>query len=343
VLALAGACSKPDAGALARKPPPPAVKVALTTATVAPTPDVLVLTGLIAADQRSDVTADTQGKVLVVLVERGQRVKMGDPLVRLDVRNAALGAREAQANLAAARAQRQLAEDECKRSKTLLERGAITQSEFDRQNTSCTAALQQVSAAEARADMISKSVNDGVVRAPFEGVIADKMVSAGEWVMPGKPLFTLVDDDPLKIQLSVPEVAIRAVAKDQRVELFTVSHPGQPFHATVTRLGGEIGRTRSLIIEAQLDKGSGLVPGMFAEAHVVIGQVPRPVLPETAVAKRGQTFHAFVAVKGELEERVVQIGPSPGPGKVAISNGVVAGEQVVTTVTDQITDGLRVE
>ena len=78
---------------------------------------------------------------------------MGQPVVQLDVRNAALSAREAQANLESARAQKQLAEEECKRTKTLLDKGAITRSEYNRQATQCTSTLQQVSAAQARADM----------------------------------------------------------------------------------------------------------------------------------------------------------------------------------------------
>src|SRR5262249_32812818 len=152
------------------------------------------LTGMITADQRAEVTADTQGKVISVMVERGQRVKMGAAVVQLDVRTAALSAREAQANVESARAQRKLAEEECKRAQTLLDQGAITRSEYDRQMTQCTSALQQVSAAEARAAMMSKSVSDGIVRAPFDGIVTMKSVNAGEWVAPGKPLFTLVDD-----------------------------------------------------------------------------------------------------------------------------------------------------
>jgi len=78
----------------------------------------------------------------------------------------------------------------------LLDKGAITKSEFDRQNTQCLGALEQVSAAQARTEMMAKSVTDGLVRAPFEGVVSEKFVTPGEWVAPGKPLFTLVDDDP---------------------------------------------------------------------------------------------------------------------------------------------------
>ena len=320
----------------------PPIKVATVVANEAPAPDVLTLTGTVAADERSDVTADTQGKVVNVMVERGQRVKLGQPVVQLDVRSAALNQREAQANLEAARAQKQLAEEECRRTKTLLDKGAITQSEYDRQSTQCTSALQQVSAAQARSEMMAKSVSDGLVRAPFDGVVSERMISPGEWVAPGKPLFTLVKDDPLKVELSVPEVAVKSVKEGQRVELVSVAFPDKTYQATVNRLSGEIGKTRSLIVEAQIDKGSDLVPGMFAEAHVVVGQTPRIVLPKTAVVHRGKLWHAFAVKNGEALDTIVQIGMGPSPDTVAIQQGIDKGDKVIAPVPDGLTDGAKV-
>jgi membrane fusion protein (multidrug efflux system) len=318
------------------------VKIATAVAGEAPTPDVIVVTGLIAADQRSDVTADTQGKVINVLCERGQRVKLGQPCVTLDVRSAALGAREAAANLAAARSQKQLADQECARTKSLLDKGAITKSEYDRQMAQCTSAQEQVAAVQARTEMMSKSVSDGMVRAPFDGIVSEKMVAPGEWVAPGKALFSLVDDDPLKVELSVSEIAINAIKKDQRVEVIATATPDKKYGATITRLGAEIGRTRSLIVEATIDKGADLVPGMFAEAHIQVGQTTRVVLPADAVVKRGKTWHAFVVKNGELEERLVQLGAAPAPNQVSIIQGVTKGEKVATKVDDKIVDGLKV-
>jgi len=163
----------------------------------------------------------------------------------------------------------------------------------------CTSALEQVSAVQARTQMMAKSVADGIVRAPFDGVVSEKMVTPGEWVAPGKPLFTLVDDDPLKVELSISEVAVTSVKDNQRVEIVAVAHPDKTYGATITRLGAEIGRTRSLIVDATIDKGSELVPGMFVEAHIKVGETPRPVLPADAVAKRGKTWPAFVIKNGE--------------------------------------------
>jgi membrane fusion protein, multidrug efflux system len=319
-----------------------AVKVTTVVAAEAPAPDVLTLTGTVAADERSDVTADTQGKVINVMIERGQRVKLGQAVVQLDVRSAALGAREAQANLEAARAQKQLAEQECQRTKTLLEKGAITQSEFDRQNTQCTAALQSVSAAQARTEMMTKSVTDGLVRAPFDGVVSERMISPGEWVTPGKPLFTLVKDDPLKIELSVPEAAVQAIHQGERVELRSVAYPDKTYQASVTRVGAEIGKTRSLIVEAQIDKGSDLVPGMFAEAHVVIGQKPHIVLPQAAVVQRAKLWHVFVVKNGAAEDHIVQLGTPPAAGQTTVLQGVDKGDKVIANVTNEIVDGAKV-
>jgi len=363
LLVSLAACGKKQEAATEKAPPPPPIKVETVPAAESSAPVLLTLTGLIAADQRSEVTADTQGKVIAVMIERGQRVKMGDPVVRLDVRSAALNAREAQANLAAARAQKDLAEQECKRAQALLDKGAITRSEYDRQITQCTSALQQVSAAQARTEMIAKSVSDGLVRAPFDGMVAGKNVTPGEWVAPGRPLFTLVDDDPLTIELSVSEKAVRAMKEQQPVTLTAVANPCWRYPATVTRIGAEIGRTRSMIVEATIDAKkptlidspeckdptaqarADLVPGMFAEAQVQIGTQKKPAVPDDAVDKRGKTMHVFVAVKGELQDRIVQVGPAPAPGMVSILRGLEPGELVARKAkgNPQIADGVRIE
>jgi len=339
LLASLSSCKKKVDDAASKAPTQAPVKVPLGVVEEKPSPDVLTLTGMIAADQRSEVTADTQGKVISVLVERGQRVKMGQPVVQLDVRNAALSAREAQANLEAARAQKQLAEEECKRVQVLLDKGAITRSEYDRQVTQCTSTLQQVSAAQARADMITKSVNDGLVRAPFDGQVTEKSVAPGEWVAPGRTLFTLVDDDPLKVELSVPEAEVRKIQKGMKVDVTATAQPGKHYTATVTRIGGEIAKSRALIVEATIAPQSDLVPGMFAEADIVIGETVRPVVSRDAVVQLGKIWHAFLVVKGELQDRIVQVqtDPPPAPGQVAILHGddVTKGAQIVIGLSAQ--------
>lgn len=340
LLALA-ACTRSEAE-VATKPIAAPIHVPLVLAAEAPTPSMLALTGELAADQRSEITADTQGRVIAVLAQRGQHVKRGEAIVQLDVRGAALSVREAEAHLEAARSERHLAEKECARSTSLLASGAITRSESDREAARCESALSQVAAAEARAALLAKGVSDGIVRAPFDGVVASRDVAVGEWVAPGRPLFAIIDGGPLKVELAVPEANIPAIHLGQAVELRAVARPAS-YAATVTRLGAEIGRSRSLTVEATVEPTPDLLPGMFVEARVAIGQTPRPSVPETAVVQRGKSWHAFVAVNGVLEERIVKLGPRPSAGRVSILSGLIKTDRVVETVTDNIVDGLRVQ
>lgn len=341
LLPLAVACNESAARTMPTEPA--AIRPVLATATELPAPQVVTLTGKVVADQRAEITADIQGRVIEVLVERGQHVKRGQPVMRLDTGSAALSTREAAAHLLAARTDMQLAAIECDRAKKLYAEGAIARSELDRQGAACASSQQNVSAAEARTALLAKSVKDGIVRAPFDGVVTDRGVNAGEWVAPGRSLFTLVDADPLELELSVPEVNVAAVSLGQRVVISTVAHPGQEFGAQVTRISAEIGRTRSLIVEATIEKGSKLVPGMFVEAEVITGHTQLPAIPETAVVKRGKTWHAFVVTNGKVEERIVQLGAAPAAGQVSILQNIKPGERVIAHVTEQITDGLRVE
>lgn len=348
VLVLAAGCKKPQDSSAA-KPSTPPVKVQAAVAAEGPTPVVLTLTGQVTADQRADVTADTQGKVINVMVERGTKVKLGQPVVQLDVRSAALGANEAQANLAAAKAQKDLAEQECTRTEQLLKTGAITKSEYDRQMTQCTSAREQVAAATARASMMSKSVADGLVRAPFDGVVSEKNISPGEWVQPGKPLFTLVKDDPLKVSLSVPEAAVERVKEGEKVLLRKVTDttdkgdPKFPYTAVVSRLSAEIGRTRSLIVDATVDNPhEGLVPGMFVEAEVVLTTEPHVVVPDSAVVQHGKQFAVYIIKDGTAVESLVHLGPPPAPGQKSILDGVKKGDKIVVGGTEQVADGAKV-
>lgn len=345
ILALAvgaAACTKKSTaqGKAAAEPP---VKLALATVEEAPAPDRLTLTGMVAAQESSDVASSVPGRVLAVLVERGARVKFGDPLVRLDASSAALSAQSVKAQLAAAQAQEKLALEECKRAQALLDKGAITRSQFDRETTNCTAAGQTVAATRAQLNLVSKSIADGVVRAPFAGRIDGRWVSPGEWVQPGMRLVTLVDDEPLHVELQVSEAWVPKVAVGQDVEVTAIAFPGQTYSAKVTRLGAEVGRmSRALVAEAELAAGTPLKPGMFAEAAITLDRKPMPIVPENALVKRGTTWRLFAVVKGRLEERVVQRGPVLADGRVALLRGAAVGEKVAAPITEQVVDGVAV-
>lgn len=329
-------------------PPPPAhvargPAIPLVRAEPATVPTFLTVTGDVVADERSEVVPDTAGKVLAVLVERGQRVERGQPLIRLDTRAAALSSAEARAMVASAEAQRAVADEECRRAEQLYAQGAITRSAYDRDQLACRQAGNNVAATEARRRLTAKSVSDGVIRAPFAGVITETHVAPGEWAAPGARLVTLVDDDPLIAELAVPESASTQITPGQAVELESIARPGEVIRATVTRIGAEVSpRSRALTVEAALPPGTGVPAGTFVEARIATATRELPSVPRAALARRGASWRLWVAQRGVLSERVVQLGPPVSATHVTITRGLAIGEQVAAVAGPGITDGAAV-
>ncbi|HRE87818.1 MAG TPA: efflux RND transporter periplasmic adaptor subunit [Myxococcota bacterium] len=301
-------------------------------------PETLVVTGTIQPRDRAELVPDTSGKVVELMVDRGDRVKAGDPLVRLDTRSAELSEKEARANLGALRAQQKLADDTCRRSKELLEKGAITQSEYDRDQAAC------VQAASARLDRAGQSLDDGLVRAPFSGIIAERFVSLGEWASPQNRLFTLVDDGVLRADLSLSESAAVHAQLGASVEVMPVAAPDQVAVGTITRVGVEIDpKTRGFLVEVTLPETTKLTlkAGMFVKAAMATGQRELPAVPASALVQRGSTWRVFAVVGDKLEERVVQLGPDTADGHKSIARGLSPGDTFAIDA-QAATDGLAV-
>jgi membrane fusion protein (multidrug efflux system) len=306
-------------------------------------PRTITLTGTLLARRESAVAADAVGKVIAVAVERGDAVKKGQPLVRLDRRTAALVDAEASAQSAAAERQRTLAELECGRAQRLFAAGAINQADHDRATAQCESARHTAAAAEARRRMADKSLGDAVVKAPFAGVVAERLVNEGEYVRADSRVVTLVDLDNLKLELSVPETAISALQPGAEVAFHVAAFPDETFQARVKLIGAAVRRaSRDLIVEAALpNPGRRLRPGMFAVAEVTVGRSTLPVVPASALRASEGTHRLFVVVDGRAQERLVRLGSREGE-LVAVASGLQTGERVIRAPRPDLRDGLAV-
>jgi membrane fusion protein (multidrug efflux system) len=209
----------------------------------------------------------------------------------------------------------------------------------------CKATAAAAQAALAREDLAAKAVGDAIIRAPFAGVVDEKMVTVGEYVRAGSPVATVVELDPLRLELTVPESYVGQVSENQEVRFDVAAYPdAEPRTGVVKYLGGAMRRqSRDLVVEAVVPNKDGkLRPGMFAIAHLKVGELPMPVVPQAAVRQDSEAARVYVVREGRLEERLVQLGLKTG-SEIAIVAGVKPGEKVVAKVTDEIRDGLKVE
>ena len=319
------------------------IQVHTAQAVERPMPRYLTLTGTLRASQQSDVAADATGRVVQTFCERGQSVRRGQVLAVLDSRTAALAATAAEAQAKAAANDLEQARRECGRVKHLLDTGAISQAEYDRQTASCTSQQWSATAAEAQGKSAIKTLGDASIRAPFDGVIGERYVNVGQYVQASTRVASIYEPDPLRLEVTVPEASVGAIAPGLPVS-FTVAAFGD------TKFTGELKfispnvreSTRDLVAEAVVpNPDQRLKPGMFAVAQVLLANPPTPVVPSSAVVRDDTGARLYVVVGREVQERLVQLGETTGD-VVAVLSGVKAGDSVVLQPGGDVRDGVRV-
>jgi membrane fusion protein (multidrug efflux system) len=322
-----------------------AVHVQTGTVTEQAMPEYLTLTGNLRADQQSDIAADASGKVLQSLVERGQAVKAGQVIATLDARSASLSEAAAQAQAHLAQSQLEQARRECERVKHLLDTGAISQADFDRQTSQCTAQQWSATAAEAQQQSATKLLGDTRIRAPFDGIIGERLVNVGQYVEPSTKVASIYVPDPLRLQVTVPEANLGSIHEGVVVTFSVAAFGDESFSGTIKFVSPNVREsTRDLVAEAVVPNKDGrLRPGMFALARIALAEQPKPVVATKALERDDSTARLFVVgADNRIQERLVRLGETKGD-VVAVLSGVRPGETVVLQPGADVRDGARVE
>ena len=375
------ACSAGDARTKERDAAPLAIAVAPVAATEQPIARFIRVTGTLTAEEQADVAAETAGRVIATPVERGTAVAQGAELVKLSPVETEASVKEAEANaaqiearlalgengtydatkvpeVANARANYDLASAEFNRIEKLLAERVVSQSEYDQRKTQVEAARQQyesaknaaeqqyqaLQASRARVTLARKALADTVVRAPFTGLVAQRMVSTGDYVTRGMKVAEIVRITPLRVELTVPEQFVASVGVGQPVSFAVDAFPGRMFEGKVRYVSPALrADQRALTVEAVVPNGDAqLKPGMFATAQIQQNKKTRGVLvPATAVRVVSGTGRVFVVNGDRVEERVVATGQKVDP-LVEIVTGLKAGERVATENVNQLVDGTKV-
>jgi len=330
----------------AAEPPSEAAAVSVQTepVIVSDVPRTLRLSGTLRGDREVDLAANATGRVLATAVERGERVLPNQVIAKLDVRAASLSETEAKAQAASARAQQEQAANECERYEKLKQKAAITDLEYLQKMTQCRTLPLSAEAATARAALAAQNVGDGVIRAPFAGIVAERFVEVGQFVRQDTRVVSLVSADPIRLQLSVPEAEVANVREGGAVTFLVSAYPERRFTGTIRFVSGVVrATTRDLVVEALVPNGDrALLPGMFADAELTVGQRRLPTVPKEAIFTRDDEAHVFVVVAQRLEERVLALGPEVGD-RVAVVRGASDGERVATAQLDSLKNGQRLK
>jgi membrane fusion protein (multidrug efflux system) len=326
---LAG-CGGSDAPAGAAGAAPPPIAVISTTVEASPWVDVIEALGTTRANESVTLTAKVTETVESVKFEDGDRVSAGDVLVDLSGRVEVAALEEAQANYKETRQQ-------FERLSGLVQSGTVPRSQLDTQ-------VAARDAARARVQSIRARLADRVITAPFDGVLGFRQVSPGTLVTPGTAIATLDDVSLIKLDFSVPETFLAALASGQTVRAKSAAYPGKEFTGVVSTVGSRVDPvTRALTVRADFANPEALLrPGMLLTVRLEKPVRQALVLPELALMQIGaQAFVYRVEEGGEVSRVDVRAG-ARRRGEVEIAEGLQSGDRVVVEGTVKLRPGLRV-
>jgi RND family efflux transporter MFP subunit len=317
--------------------------VKLASVVERPMPEYLTLTGTLRADAQSDIAADVSGKIVRTFAERGQPVRRGEILAVIDSQVSTFVVSAAEAQVRVAESQLDEARRDCDRVKHLLEAGAISQAEFDRQTAACTTQQWSSAAVQAQHKQAAKVLGDSAIRAPFDGILGERFVNVGQYVEPRTAVASVYQPDPIRIQLTVPEANIAAVVVDLPVAFSVAAYGEERFVGSVRYISPNVREsTRDLVVEAVLPNHDGrLKPGMFGTGRLLLGMPRTSVVPASALVRDDSGARLFAVVGSTVEERMVQLGESKDD-LVAVLRGVTAGDRIVDKPGPEVRDGASV-
>ncbi len=330
-----GGCSGGDAPSAAAEAvataAPEAVPVTVVPVAFRPTKRLLKFVGTLFGNEEVKLSSQVEGQIKEIHVDLGDPVTAEQVLVEIEDDNLRAKQRELDATLAKVRA------DEA-RGRQLVATKVISPQEYETMQTA-------VAVSEAQRDTLNVMLQHTRVRSPLSGSVSRRLVSAGEYVRPGTPLFDLVAENPLKLRGDVPERFAQELAIGQPVQIKVDAYPDVEFVGRLARISPTANaENRSIGVEALVDNPERrLKPGFFANANIVTrADDEAVVVPETAVISFAGVTKLFVVKDDVAAERRVTTGTRDDQGLIEILEGLQAGEVVATSGLAKLENGTRV-
>ncbi len=326
-----------EAEATTTAPPPPVIVAPAGTSLFAET---VHTTAELSAARLAQLRAETAGRLVSFAVAEGARVEAGDVIARLDVGRGRDAVASARAAILQAEAQRDRAERELARLEPLGESGSVAPRMIDEARDSVRLAEAGLASARAQIGAARRGVREAVLRAPFDGVVAQHLAELGEYLGPGSPIAIVLDDQYFEAQLLLrPEDAL-ALGPASAITLRIGD--GAPLSASLIRVG-EIAdlRSRRLPVHVRIDAPEGrLRAGMMGRFAITVNEPRRSVAvrAEAVFERYGATFVYVIDDENVAHRREVELGGRTLE-EVEIARGLSEGEPYLADGIGRVVDG----
>jgi RND family efflux transporter MFP subunit len=320
---------------------------------------VLTASGYVVAQRKAAVASKGTGRLVYLGVVEGDRVKKNQIIARLEDADIRATLEQARANLRMNEADLKDAQQSLARQKILLDKGLANQSEYD----AAEARLQRVAAAieVAQAMVVGAEVSleNTLIRAPFNGTVLTKNADIGEMVVPmaasvgsKSAVVTIADMTSLQVEADVSESNIERITPDQACEITLDAYPGIRYEAYVDKIVPTADRAKATVMVKVAFKNydARVLPEMGAKVLFLtkasdpstLQAKPLLTVPSSAITERDGKKIAFRVVDNIASAVILKTGREL-TGFVEILDGLTPGEKVIAKVTDSIKDGIKVK
>jgi membrane fusion protein (multidrug efflux system) len=296
------------------------------------------------AKDEATIAAQVDGQVEKTRVDFGDRVSEGQELALIDTTSYESLARQSAANLEKARASAANAEQNLKRVQDLQKDRIASASQFDDAEAAAKQGRAEVNAAEAGDAIAQLNLSRSRVKSPFDGAVAERIASAGDYMKVGTPLFRLVNDSVLKFIFQVPERNASFVTKKLQVQFNVDNYPGETFTGSVYLISPAVSMaSRAFGVGALVTNTDfRLKANTFARGTLRLERsVPTAMVPLDAVVNFAGITKVFVVEGDVVRARSVKVGRIQS-GRQEILEGLNAGERVVISGQSHLSDGTKV-
>lgn len=346
-LPLLWGCSRSSGEPAVGERPPVAVEISRVAA--GDLEESIAVVGTLAPKFQAEVKAEYDGTITNVYVTEWVHVTKGTLLARFDTREVesamkAATAARLQAEVGATRARREL-----ERTDKLKAAGLATQQNLDDAKTASEAAEAQLSVAKAQEEMAQTKLAKITVRAPMDGVIAERTVNPGSFQSQGstRPMFRIVDNRRLELTVSVPSSQMASVKLGQPLSFTSDAVSGRTFQGRVSFINPAADEASGTVrvLAAVENADAALKSGLFVKGVIVTGQrknvvrIPRGAMVSWDPAARAGVV--YVVAGDRAQRRDVLTGVAAGD-EIEIARGLAAGDTVVTRGGFNLRDGDRV-
>jgi len=262
-------------------------------------------------------------------VRSGDRVKKGDPLVRLDDAELAAAVAQTTEHVLQARAALELASTELARTRILLAGGNATQQSFDAADTAFRQAQAAAQAATETKRQAEAVLAYATMTSPMDGVVAERLADPGDLASPGNILLRLFDPTRLMLEVPIRENLAARIKIGDRAP-FRVEALGTSFTGDVREIVPAVDPgSRTFMVRICIGEAPALVPGMSGVLELPLGTRPALTVPATAVTRVGQLEYVTALCEGQARQVLVRSVPA-GADRREIVSGLAAGMAVRT-------------